>query len=143
MSQKVLISQIYACSSGSCVVEVRVPGGQHVFGLVTGQQLYKEVVAPASHKRQPALLSSRKPESHEEGQEVSGRQLAVRVGTRVRQPPREVLFLVAPRNCDITGKGKGGRFGQYQDGILPHPNFAIGPFMRFMTEKGQIVSKNS
>lgn len=52
----------------------------------------------------------------------------------------EMPFLVAHQCCDSIGKDKEGRFGQYLDVIFLHPNFAIRPFMRFMTEKGQVVS---
>lgn len=50
------------------------------------------------------------------------------------------MFLVTHHNYDITTKNKEGSFGLFQVGILLHSNFAIQPFTRFMTEKGQIVS---
>lgn len=40
---------------------MRVPGGEHIFGLIPAEQLYKEVAVPPGAKQQPASPSSQVP----------------------------------------------------------------------------------
>lgn len=131
-----LISQICTCSSDSCVLKVRVPGGEHIVRLITASKKLQFQHNPSSNQLHP---QDKKPEAQEEGQEASRGQLGVSLGTRVRESGSQVLFLVTHRKCDITGKDKESRFGQFQQRILLHPNFAAWPFMHLVTEKGQIA----